>query len=259
MSFTKELGDGMSAYITAHRTIVKYKLGKYLVLPGIISVAYVIVYFWIFAGISGNVDTDPESYPSWLSWVGEVLDWFLKAIYWVVIVWLFFATYKFVIQTILSPFLAQISDVTEAKLRGRKAPEINWKEYIDDLIRALRLAIRNLILELILCLFASFIPIIGFILVFCLSSYYTGFGYMDYTLERKRYSVRESIRFMQKHKGLTLGLGIPVYLVIAIPVVGWFIAPTYATVASTIAIMDMTAAPGKPQSPNPSNQTFEAV
>lgn len=262
MSFSKSVSDGIGAYREAHRVIFKYNLTKYLVLPGIISVLYVGLYFYLFATMAGNVDTDPDNYPWWLTWVGEMLDWFLTAIYWVFVVWLFFATYKFVIQTILSPFLAHISDVTEAKLRDRKAPEINWKEYIDDFIRALRLSIRNLLLEVILCLFAGFIPFVGFIVVFCISSYYTGFGYMDYTLERKRYSVRQSIRFMQKNKGLTLGLGIPVFLVITIPVVGWFIAPTYATVASTIAIMDMTEDTGDPNDPNnspPSPRPFEAV
>ncbi len=247
----------MRAYTEAHRTILKYKLGKYLVLPGIISVVYVILYFLLFGYLAGKVDTDPANYPWWLEWVGEVLDWFLKAIYWVVVVYLFLVTYKFIIQTILSPFLAHISDVTEAKLRNRKAPEISWKEGVEDIIRALKLSIRNLVYEILLCIIVSFIPIVGFILVFCISSYYTGFGYMDYTLERKRYSTRESIRFMQNNKGLTLGLGIPVFLVLSIPVIGWFIAPTYATVASTIAIMDLTDNPKNPHSPPPS--PFEAV
>ena len=259
MSFTKAMGDGMRVYLEAHRTIVKFKLGKYLILPGVISVAYVILYFYLFADLASKVDTDPDSYPSWLEWVGEALDWFLKAVYWVVVVWFFFATYKFVIQTILSPFLAQISDITEAKLRGREAPKINWKEYVDDIIRALRLSIRNLIYEILMCFIASFIPFIGFILVFGISAYYTGFGYMDYTLERKRYSMTDSIRFVRKNKGLATGLGIPIFLTIAIPVIGWFIAPTYATVASTIAIMDLTNVPGQPNQDPAANQSFEAV
>ncbi len=247
----------MSAYREAHRTIFRHKLGKYLILPGIISVVYVALYFLLFGYLSGKVDTDPANYPWWLEWLGEMLDWFLKAIYWVVIVWLFLVTYKFILQTILSPFLAHISDVTEAKLRSRKAPEIGWKEGAADIIRALKLSVRNLVYEILLCFIASFIPVVGVILVFCISSYYTGFGYMDYTLERKRYSTRESIQFMQNHKGLTLGLGIPVFLVISIPVLGWFVAPTYATVASTIAVMDLTDTLQDPHSPRP--EPFETV
>lgn len=257
MSFSSAIGDGINSYREAHRVIVEHKLGKYLIWPGLISLAYVVAYFIIFIRISDGIDTEPDNYSWWLSWMGNVLEWFLKVVYWGFVVWLFFATHKFVIQTILSPMLSHLSEVVEKKLRGRPAPSLNWKEYIDDMIRAFRISIRNLLYEIVFCFFVSFIPIVGFIAIFFISAYYTGFGYMDYTLERKRYSVNQSVVFVRKHKGLSIGLGIPMNVALLIPIVGWIFAPTYATVAATLEIMDLLEDSETPPPPTP--QPFEAV
>jgi len=257
VSFSTELGEGINSYREAHRVIVEHKLGKYLIWPGLISLAYVIIYFVIFIRIADGIDTNPDNYSWWLSWMGSVLEWFLKVVYWGFVVWLFFATHKFVIQTILSPMLSHLSEVVEKKLRGRETPSINWKEYVDDMIRAFRISIRNLLYEIILCFLASFIPIVGFIAVFVISAYYTGFGYMDYILERKRYTVNQSVAFVRKHKGLAVGLGIPMNFALLVPVVGWIFAPTYATVAATLEIMDLFEETEDQNPPQP--QPFEAV
>ena len=107
------------------------------------------------------------------------------------------------------------------------------------------LNLRNLFFSLIFTLLAwllVFIPVVGalvsMVLIILIQSYYGGFSLMDYTLERRRYSVSESIKFSKHHRSLATGLGGGFMLLALVPVVGWFAAPTYGTVAATLASLE---------------------
>ncbi len=104
---------------------------------------------------------------------------------------------------------------------------------------------RNMFLTVILTLSAwltVFIPIIGMmispVLIILIQSFYDGFGLVDYTLERKRYSVKKSIQFAGENRGRVIGVGMGFMFLIMIPVLGWLTAPTYGTVAATLAALD---------------------
>jgi CysZ protein len=83
-----------------------------------------------------------------------------------------------------------------------------------------------------------FIPFTA-ILLFMVSAYYYGFSMLDYSNERKRLSVKNSIHYIQKHKGLTLGNGVVYQLIISIPFFGAIFAPITAVVAATISVFEM--------------------
>lgn len=245
MSFLTEFGNGLSAYGKAHKVLMKYKLGKYIMLPAAISLGYCIVFF-LFAifGFKG-MEFDPESLPWGLRWLGSASNWILYAFYWVFVIWLFFATFKYVIQTILAPFLGALSEAIEKKIKGGNMPAVQPANLLSDILRAARLSIRNLIYEILISFALSFIPGIGFIFVFFVSAYYTGFGYMDYVLERRRYNTRSSTAFLRQHKGLAIGLGTPMNLALMVPIIGWMFAPTYATAAATLELLDLPPNPQK--------------
>ena len=58
---------------------------------------------------------------------------------------------------------------------------------------------------------------------------------LDYSCERNKLSVTQSIEFISKHKGLAIGNGIVFYLMHTVIFVGWIFAPSYAVVAATIS------------------------
>ena len=98
-------------------------------------------------------------------------------------------------------------------------------------------------MAIIILFFVSFIPVVGLIstpLLFFISSYYYGFSFMDYTAERRKLTVKESIHFVKQNKGLAIGNGLPFALALLIPVIGvslsGFIA-LISTVAATMAIL----------------------
>ncbi len=237
MSFFSEFGEGLSSYGRAHRAIIEYKLSRYLVLPAIISLAYAVGYFVLFFALGSQIEVGGDL-PWYISWMGGALDWLLRVGFWILMAWLFWLTYKFAIQTLLSPVLGALSENLERKMRGREPVEMGWQDYIQDMIRALKLSLRNLFMELLLTLVAGWIPIVGVIFVFLISAFYTGFGFMDFVLERKRYTISESVRFARKHSGLCTGIGVVANLSLLIPIFGWMIMPSYSTAAATLETMD---------------------
>jgi CysZ protein len=58
---------------------------------------------------------------------------------------------------------------------------------------------------------------------------------IDYSNERHRLRIGESVLFVRKSKGLAIANGMIFYLILLIPFVGLLFAPSYAVVAATIA------------------------
>ncbi len=234
MNFATEFGSGLKSYGEAHRVIFKYRLTNYLWIPGIITILYCLLFFWLTGYFAGRIATEADAYPGWLSWMGSFTHWFLKSIYWVAIVFFFFASLKYILQVLLSPLLSNLSVAVEKRVLGHEPDELNWKEVMQDIGRSLQLAIRNFLHEFLYCFILNFVPGVGQIGCFIISAYYYGFGYMDYVLERKRMTVKESVKFTKQHKGTAIGLGLVMNVMMLIPFVGWIVAPTYATVAATL-------------------------
>lgn len=249
MSFTAEFGRGISAYSEAHRVLFKYRLTKYLVIPGIITVAYTVLFFLVVGYFASRISTEADAYPAWLSWMGDFTHWLLRTVYWVGMVLLYFWSLKYVVQVMLAPILSNLSVAVEKKVLGQEPPEITWRESLQDIGRSLRLAIRNSIHELFTCFLLNLIPGVGQVGAMLVSSYFYGFGYMDYVMERKRMTIQQSVAFCRRHRGLALGLGVVMYLLMFIPFVGWALAPTYATVAATLETLRILNAQGTGHSP----------
>ena len=205
------------------------------------------IIFFVLASASGAfLEVDASDLPSYLSWLGDAANWTIRILYWAVLIFLFYISFRYVIQVILSPYLSKLSEVVEAKVMGQEPPQLGWQEYAQDMLRAFRLAIRNLLREIFYCFLLSFIPGLGTIGCFFVSSYYMGFGFMDYTLERHRIKTKDSARFCRKHAGLTTGLGMVANVGMLLPFLGWLLVPTYATVASTLETMKLLPPmPGK--------------
>jgi CysZ protein len=235
--FWQELKAGFNAYGRAHRVIVKHSLWGYLIIPGIASLCYAILLtalaFFFYDDIAdwGSSWTD-HSFWSGFFW------WLISILFWVLVIMLIFFTHKYVTLMLLSPFLAHLSEVVESREYGRGKIDSSFREIVRDMIRGITVNLRNLLLEFFFCLFLNFIPFIGFLLCMMVQGFYIGFSLMDYTLERQRLGVSQSAQFVRRHRGSAYGIGIAYNLIMLIPVVGWFFAPTYGTIASTLVTID---------------------
>ncbi|MCH8904386.1 MAG: EI24 domain-containing protein [Bacteroidetes bacterium] len=245
MRFFDELYIGVSGYRKAHAMVFKERMWKYLLIPGIIHIALlaatvfgawylaVDISDWLMSKLSGLF-----SFSFWPA-LERITEMFLRFLVGVMIILLYLTTYKYIILMIMAPVFAYLSEVTQQRLTGQEYP-FNAKQMLNDIIRGILINLRNLVLEIfwIISIFVfSFIPIIGLLGPFILivvQSYFLGFSVIDFYMERERLSVKQSVRFMRKHKGFAIGIGMVFYFLLLIPVLGWFATPIYSTIAATV-------------------------
>jgi CysZ protein len=152
--------------------------------------------------------------------------------------------YKHIVMALSAPFMSPVSEKIEAHLRegNHKHRKTSFNE---QLIRGIRINVRNLLRELFLTipiLLIGIIPVIGIlstVLLFLMQAYYAGFGNMDYTLER-HFKYKESIQFVKNNKGLAIGNGIVFMLFLLIPIIGVILVlPLSVTAATTETIKNI--------------------
>src|SRR5690606_4541670 len=99
----------------------------------------------------------------------------------VLLVFFYFSFFKFFFLIVGSPVFAYLSEKTESILEGRDFP-FSFKQLLKDIIRGIRLALRNLLWQTVYTvsiLILSFIPIIGWIsplISLFVECYYYGFS-----------------------------------------------------------------------------------
>ena len=245
----KEIIIAIQSYAEAHRFIVKNRLWKWILVPGLI---YTILFLAGFYFYSVSVNSLIEyvmlktGMKAWLDGMGDSLLSFLFIIgqfFILLVLWLlYFSLFKYLFLIIGSPVFAYLSEKTESIIEGKDYP-FNFPQLMKDIMRGIRIAVRNLFWQtiyLITLLILSFIPLVGWIaplVALMVECYYFGFSMLDYSSERNKLSYHQSITFIARHKGLAIGNGIVYYLMHLVPVIGWLFAPSYAVIAATLSIM----------------------
>jgi CysZ protein len=157
---------------------------------------------------------------------------------------------KYIILMLMSPVMSLLSERTNEILEGKTIP-FSLHQFIRDVARGLVLALRNMILEIIsiwavgiaAILVTSAVPPLGLfitpmlpVLSFLIGAYFFGFSTMDYTNERHRLSIRESITKIRQLKGVAIANGTIFALLFRIPIIGAMITTITCTVAACIAM-----------------------
>ncbi len=230
--------NGFGSYFSVLEFINKHRLYGYFLISGIISL---IIGGFIF-GASYFLSDDLGAllfklYPfeRWSDYVLKILNVAAGGL----VVILGFILYKYILLICISPFMGPLSAKVEAIITGEAtSSKFSLKQTSYEIIRGIRLSIRNVIRELavtLLLVLIGLIPIFTvFIapLIFLVQSYYAGFANFDYYLER-RANLSQSIRYVKQNRGLAIGNGAGFMLLLLIPVLGLFLAPVMATVAAT--------------------------
>jgi CysZ protein len=157
-----------------------------------------------------------------------------------------FVIFKYTLQVIAAPFMSLLSENLEKELTGEmvRSDGFNLKDFLHDLVRGARLAIRNLIRELFyvsLLFLLGLFPLIAvgtWLAIFLVQAFYAGFGNYDYALER-HYDFKNSILFARRNKISCIVNGSVFLLILMIPVFGVIIALPLSTIAGTIHLVEI--------------------
>ncbi len=225
------------AYGRAFRTITRLRLWRYMLVPVLISLALALLIGSLAWGLGDEMG---KWLAEWYPWE-KGKAWFSGAAHTlgvILILALGILFYRQLVMGLASPFMSPLSEKIERERSGESVPvRFSARQFTDDLVRGLRISMRNLVRELALTLLLfglGFIPVFSLfspILIFLVQSYYAGYGNMDYTMER-HFRVRETVYFVRKHRGLALGNGI-VFMGLLLTGFGFLIALPLGAVAAT--------------------------
>ena len=234
----KNIVLGIKEYAGALELISKLKLWNYFIVPVLISIVTAVLIGVEAYVLSDNVggyisklwiwDLGKETFITISNFIGGVILLVIGLV-----------IYKHIIMAFSAPFMSPVSEKIEKHFYGDVKHLHRKTTNSQQLIRGIRLNVRNLVKELLITLpilLLKFIPIVNIFstfLLFAVQSYYAGFGNMDYTLER-HLSYKKSIDFVGKHKGFAIGNGVVFMLCLLIPIVGIVIVlPLSVTAATT--------------------------
>lgn len=253
MTQIKGFSIGVRSFFKAISFIFKHKLWWTFLIPIGLSITMYITGFSFVDDLGDYLNqmidnwllTDSSS--KFIIGLVKVLGGIAKILLQIIFFIAFYYLSGYIILIVLSPLFAWISEKTDQIINNNEYP-FEWKQFFKDIWRGMALAVRNLFYELgitLLVIIINFIPVINIIstplsvvFLFLLTSYFYGFSYMDYTNERKRLSVKESIQLVRKNKGIAIGTGLPFAVALLIPVLGG-IAAIIATVGATMAINEV--------------------
>lgn len=244
----KDIIISIQAYAHTHRFIIKHRLWKWILIPGLIySILFVAGIYLFYVSSNSAIDfmLQKSGVAEWMekmqnSWLSFLLI-FGQIILNLVLLLFYFSLFKYLFLIIGSPLFAYLSEKTEAIIEGKEFP-FSFKQLMKDILRGIRLALRNMLWQTVYTvsiLILSFIPLFGWItplLALLIECYYLGFSMLDYSCERNKLSTSQSIAFIGRRKGLAIGNGMVFYMMHFIPVLGWLFAPSYAVIAATISL-----------------------
>ena len=235
---------GIKEYAGVFKLMSDLKLWKYFIIPMLISFCTAIL-----IGVEAYVLSDDVGvYISkiWIwDWGKEVFSSISNFIGGLIVLIIGLILYKHIIMALSAPFMSPVSEKIEKHFYGDVSHLHRKTSNTEQLLRGIRINIRNLFKELIITvpiLVLKFIPVVNIfstILLFIVQAYYAGFGNMDYTLER-HLNYKESVQFVSRNKGYAIGNGIVFMLFLLIPIVGIIIVlPLSVTAASkkTVQLM----------------------
>ena len=246
----KEIIIAIQSFGQAHRFIVKHRLWKWILIPGLIyTILFVIgIYlFWISSNSAIELLLHKINVKPWLDRMQDSwLNWFFvigQVILRLVLLLFYFSLFKYLFLIIGSPVFAYLSEKTESIIEEKEFP-FSFRQLMLDILRAVKLALRNMLWQtvyFVTLLILSFIPLFGWIaplVTLFVECYYLGFSMLDYSSERNKMSAQQSIIFVSRHKGLAIGNGMVFYMMHIVPVIGWVFAPSYAVIAATLSLFN---------------------
>ncbi len=238
----KDFFDGIGGYGKAIAHLFRHGGWLYVFLPGLLCLLVGGSMFWLSWKMADNVGNVLDNLWRWewgktvVAKIADVFGGVLVLAFGLVII-------RQLLMIITSPFMSLLSERVENQITGRKnGAGFSLPRMMSDMLRGLRIALRNMwkellfsLLLLLLGLFPLFSPfaVAG---IFLVQAYYAGFGNLDFALER-RYRYRDSVAFVQRHRGLAIGNG-AVFLLLLFTFIGFLVANPLSTIAATINTND---------------------
>ena len=243
--FFEQFGVAVKSYLKALSFVFNNGLWIYFIYPVIITVLLIVGGFTLITSISEALEMwildflNLDNTGSWLKFIHFFIHIGLNIIFF----FIYLTLNKYILLILMSPVMASLSEKTDQIINGTLYA-FDIRQFIKDVFRGIGIAFRNMFIEfsfIFLCFIVVWIPVIGWVspvFLYILSCYFYGFSMIDYTSERRKLKLSDSIKYIRKNKGLAIGNGFVFSLLFAVPFVGGMVSAILAPVAATIAVFE---------------------
>jgi CysZ protein len=250
--FATDFFQGITSYGRAWGIIRRHKLWYYVFVPGIISlilgssIAYS-AYLLTGSVSSLLVDWYPEHW-----WGVNLVSKVATIFSWLILGASGFLTYRVLLMAFVAPFMSPLAAKIQEISTGKPVYDPSFFSFTNFrlILRGGFLSLRNVLKEVWYTLWLLLLGLVPFFnlatpfLIFSVQAFFTGFGNLDYTLE-KYYGIAGSKKFVGQYRGLAIGNGTMFLALLAVPVLGLFFAPALSTAAATLETVRRIDAPVK--------------
>lgn len=216
MQFIQNFKLAISSFFKAIRFIIAHQYGWYILIPAVLM---------LFVYQIGSLiqQHQPELV---IKNMNDISWYFIQLLFEITIGFFFMRSAKYLVVLLLSPLTAHLSQKTAFLLSGRST-EFSLRQLLHDVERSFRIVIRNLMWEYLIFALIYIFASIGWenakdspliYLIFVVGFFYYGFSFLDYTNERLKRNLEESVQFARKNRGLAIGIGMCYSLMIWVPV-----------------------------------------
>ena len=157
---------------------------------------------------------------------------------------------KHLVLVCMGPILAMVSEAAEVHLTGRELP-FSWRRAWKDAWRGLRSALLLAAFEwgvLLGCWLATLaLPVMApvwVMLTWAFGVWVYGASMLDYVWEREALGGRDGLRKSLRAWKTALGVGLPFWAWMSLPVLAWTIGPVFGGLTGAISAVLMTRRPG---------------
>lgn len=232
-----------NSFLDSFKIIREAGLKKFYFIPGLISICLFFIFVYLGDILSLSLTTILSDFFK-LEEFNSILYILIKILVWICSIFFYYLVYKSILLVILSPILGYISERVETHITGEKF-DFTFRDNIKFLIRGIDIGLKSFFKQMVgtcVVMLLGFIFPINFsipLLIFIIQGYFTGFSFMDYTLERYNLTTKESLKFLKKQRVYAALCGIVFTILFFIPIVGIFIAPLITCVATTKITLEL--------------------
>jgi CysZ protein len=262
---------GLASYKEAHVFIKQHKFYSFFFIPIVFNLILFLLFsglVWHYAQLGADyvyyeLNIDGANFGK-LEILKSLLKFSIAFAFKILGLLLYVIAFRNIVLVLMAPVLTVVSERVAEIISG-EVIEFSSVQFLKDVARGLVVALKNSVKEIfytVIIFFLSFVPIIGFtgsLLLFAMQSYFYGFSMIDYTLEQKKLTVKQSENFIWNNKWLAITIGaifnllvilsttfsvfpsifvsFIIKVVLLIPLIALSVAPIYAVVAATLATL----------------------
>jgi len=255
MNTGKQLELGFRTYFSAISFIFSKGLWWAFVFPILLNVLMFIGGYKLIESVTTDLQawvTGMIGLEDGAFFLSDYLSGFLSGVIWLLLKVMFFFVFAYwggyITLILLSPLFAYLSERTEEIISGKKYP-FNPDQLMRDIVRGILISFRNMFIQtgwMILFFILGFIPVIGWfgaIVLFVISAYFYGFSFIDYTSERRKIKIAQSVQFVRSYKWLAVANGTIFSFFLLVPFCGVLFsgfAAIVSVVAATLAANEIS-------------------